>query len=227
MAAAGVDTNRNGRANFVYVGADRNRDGIPDAVQGRAAASPARYGPPVLLGNPYQGKAAASAPATTVAVVAQRPSADSCDAAALASVICLIASLCTIVIGSIYIFLKITNANWKFSSCGLFEEDCNYAWRQVFTFRPDILLTMWTPLVLGTIGTSIHFRNLRFCAFFDQLLPTTYTHYAIFMTVTALFANMGYTGQAGVMIGSLCIIAAFVCVVAKSVDHAYIKTVGN
>jgi len=35
MAAAGVDTTHDGRANYFYVGADRNHDGIPDAFQRR------------------------------------------------------------------------------------------------------------------------------------------------------------------------------------------------
>jgi len=33
MAAAGIDTTGDGRANLVYVGADRNMDGIPDALE--------------------------------------------------------------------------------------------------------------------------------------------------------------------------------------------------
>lgn len=33
MAVAGVDTSHDGRANYFYVGADRNHDGIPDALQ--------------------------------------------------------------------------------------------------------------------------------------------------------------------------------------------------
>lgn len=34
MAVAGVDVTHNGRADLFYIGADRNRDGIPDALQG-------------------------------------------------------------------------------------------------------------------------------------------------------------------------------------------------
>lgn len=34
MAAMGVDTTGDGMANYTYVGADMNRDGIPDALQG-------------------------------------------------------------------------------------------------------------------------------------------------------------------------------------------------
>mmetsp|Transcript_66318 Transcript_66318/g.104908 ORF Transcript_66318/g.104908 Transcript_66318/m.104908 type:complete len:301 (+) Transcript_66318:108-1010(+) len=33
MAVAGVDTNHDGRPNYLYVGADRNLDGVPDALQ--------------------------------------------------------------------------------------------------------------------------------------------------------------------------------------------------
>merc|ERR1719329_1309578 len=36
QAAVGVDTNLDGRANFMYVGADRNHDGVPDALESRS-----------------------------------------------------------------------------------------------------------------------------------------------------------------------------------------------
>lgn len=39
VAAAAVDTNHDGHANFVYVGVDRNQDGIPDALQAGPASA--------------------------------------------------------------------------------------------------------------------------------------------------------------------------------------------
>merc|ERR1719491_672280 len=50
FAAAGVDVNHDGRANYMYVGADRRGDGIPDA-----------------LGRPYQ------APVATMPMTAYMP----------------------------------------------------------------------------------------------------------------------------------------------------------
>jgi hypothetical protein len=44
MAVAGVDTNHDGRPNYIYVGEDRNRDGIPDALQARPPAPMATVG---------------------------------------------------------------------------------------------------------------------------------------------------------------------------------------
>lgn len=40
MAAMGVDTTGDGIANYTYVGADMNRDGIPDALQGGMQVAP-------------------------------------------------------------------------------------------------------------------------------------------------------------------------------------------
>jgi len=55
VAVAGVDTNRDGRANIVVMGSDRNRDGIPDVLQAS--------GPPV----------AGTLPAAAPPVVGQLP----------------------------------------------------------------------------------------------------------------------------------------------------------
>lgn len=51
MAVAGVDTNHDGRPNYLYVGADRNLDGIPDALQARPRPPPmAMPGPNYYMG---------------------------------------------------------------------------------------------------------------------------------------------------------------------------------
>merc|ERR1719272_1708866 len=51
MAAAGVDTNHDGRANYVCVGPDLNRDGIPDALQRPMSSMPmSSIGQPMLQG---------------------------------------------------------------------------------------------------------------------------------------------------------------------------------
>merc|ERR1719498_1040878 len=42
IATVGVDTTGDGRANYTYTGMDRNRDGIPDALQSQV--SPPRGG---------------------------------------------------------------------------------------------------------------------------------------------------------------------------------------
>jgi hypothetical protein len=48
MAALGVDTNGDGRANFTYVGVDMNRDGIPDALQAPQVTTVQEYKPRVF-----------------------------------------------------------------------------------------------------------------------------------------------------------------------------------
>jgi len=219
VATVGVDVNHDGRADYIYQGTDRNRDGIPDALQQKTA--------PVLLGNPQ----AHAPPRVKVQVALPAPpttarSHERCDAAGIASVTCLVASFCTVAIGVIYIGSKLWNANLRFGSCDVFEADCNIMWRQVFTLRPDVVFSLWTPLLLGTHGVSIHFKQFQLSPFLEQLLPLTYTHYAIFMVVSALFANAGYTGKCGVLAAALSLLAAIVCFVVRFLGHVLIRILG-
>lgn len=246
MAAAAVDINRDGRANFWVIGADRNRDGVPDACQRTAqqtAPSPAFYAngrpqhaaaspptAPVLLGafngHPPQVKPASAVRQSPAPVVRGSVSSASCDAAAVASVVCLIASISTIGVGLVYVVLKLLKITLEFSSCDFFDETCNQTWRNVFTFRPSVLFTLWTPTFLGIVGASVHFQSLRLCSLFDQIAPATYTQYAWFMLLTALVGNIGYLGQCGVIIGIYSLVAALVCIVVRLIGHIGIKTIG-
>merc|ERR1719163_1402452 len=63
-AMAGVDLTGDGRANFVYVGADTNRDGIPDALQ-RSSPSPPRVRDRNSSGQPLNAPLAAAGVDTT------------------------------------------------------------------------------------------------------------------------------------------------------------------
>jgi len=147
----------------------------------------------------------------------------SCDAGLIASIFCFICSFLTLSVGLIYIFLKIVNLTLLFDGCGLFEEDCNREWRTVFTLRPEVLLDLWTPTIFGLLGLSIHCTAFQPCPLVAKLLPMTYIQYAFLMTVTALFANFGYLGKAGIIVGILCLIAALFCIVVRLLGDVFIK----
>merc|ERR1740129_2595889 len=51
MAVAGLDLNHDGRANVLVVGADRNRDGMPDVLERRAVVGGGGYGNNVPVGR--------------------------------------------------------------------------------------------------------------------------------------------------------------------------------
>lgn len=221
MATVGLDINRDGRTDYIYQGADQNCDGIPDALQQKKPV-------PVLLGNPqvHAGphvKARVVHPAPPTTACRREP----CDAAGIASVTCLVASICTAAIGMIYIVSKAFNANLEFGACSLFEPDCNRTWREVFSLRPRIIFSLWTPLLFGLLGVSVHFKPVQLSPFSELLLPTTYTHYAVFMVVSALFANAGYTGKCGVLMAGFSIIAAILCIIARLLGVVLIRIVGR
>mmetsp|Transcript_101405 Transcript_101405/g.160346 ORF Transcript_101405/g.160346 Transcript_101405/m.160346 type:complete len:156 (+) Transcript_101405:79-546(+) len=149
-----------------------------------------------------------------------------CDGGVVASAFCFVSSCFTFALGIGYIISKILNITLLFESCDFFDEDCNHQWRTVFTLNPEVILDMWTPFIFGLLGISIHIKALQFCPMVTQFLPVTYVQYAIFMIMSALFACIGYMGQAGVIVGIVCLIAAIMCVVVRLLGEVYLKAVG-
>merc|ERR1719210_705935 len=115
------------------------------------------------------------------------------------------------------------NMHIAFESCELLEEDCNQEWRGLFTLRPNVLFDVWTPLLFGILGTSIHVHNLRFCFFFEWLLPRSYVQYAFFMLTTALIADFGYCGKAGVIVGAVSVVSFVLCIIVRLTGESAIK----
>mmetsp|Transcript_26513 Transcript_26513/g.76449 ORF Transcript_26513/g.76449 Transcript_26513/m.76449 type:complete len:156 (-) Transcript_26513:146-613(-) len=147
----------------------------------------------------------------------------SCDVGVITSCLCFIASLFTTLQGIAYLILRLEGLDMRWEECSFFEQDCNYPWRGIFSFRPNILFDVWTPLLLGVLGMSIHVMALRFCALFQSLLPATYIHYAFFMAITALFGNVGYIGQCGVIIAILSGVAVLFCILARLLGEGSVK----
>eukprot|EP00420_Gonyaulax_spinifera_P038311 CAMPEP_0197886604 /NCGR_PEP_ID=MMETSP1439-20131203/16974_1 /TAXON_ID=66791 /ORGANISM="Gonyaulax spinifera, Strain CCMP409" /LENGTH=150 /DNA_ID=CAMNT_0043506411 /DNA_START=88 /DNA_END=540 /DNA_ORIENTATION=- len=131
------------------------------------------------------------------------------DAGTIASCLCFICSLCTLALGVLFLVLTAHDLRLEFSDCGFLEEDCNRAWRHVFTFRPEIVFDLWTPIVIGTLGICIHLKSVKFS------WVANYVQYSLFMLVNALFANFGYCGQGGILLGALSLLAVVGCIVAR------------
>jgi len=136
--------------------------------------------------------------------------------------------------GIIYLILKIKDLDVEFGDCGFIEPaDCNGPhwngdwfhgrgvhgphWRSVFTLNPVILLDLWTPVIIGALGVCIHLKSLNFP------YVKNYETYAVFMVVTALFANVGYAAQLGVIIAFLSGVAALMCLVARLTGEKALK----
>mmetsp|Transcript_62864 Transcript_62864/g.158721 ORF Transcript_62864/g.158721 Transcript_62864/m.158721 type:complete len:156 (-) Transcript_62864:234-701(-) len=147
----------------------------------------------------------------------------SCDVGTFTSSVCFIASLCTLLAGILYIILRLEHMHVHFEHCGFLQEDCNKWWRKLFTLRPNYLFDVWTPLIIGILGSSIHIQSLRFASFFESLLPQNYVQYAFFMLLTALFANFGYCGQFGVLVGALSTLGFLLCVIARFMGEGGVK----
>jgi len=133
----------------------------------------------------------------------------SASAGTVASVLCFIASVLTLLVGLIHFVQKAEDLDVNFSDCSFFQEDCNGGWRNVFTFRPNVFFDIWTPLVFGLLGIGLH------CRFVYYKIVLNYMTYAFFMIVTALFANVGYVGLCGVLAAAFSVACALVCVIVR------------
>ena len=146
-----------------------------------------------------------------------------CDASLLASALGLIASTCTLGLGVVYLILRFQQTPLAFARCDFAEADCNWRWRQVFTLNPVRLLDQWTPILFGVLGMAVHLRHLKFCKFESRLLPNSYLQYSAFLAVATLFANFGYCGRLGVLVGSLDLLAALSCLAAWLMGETVLK----
>merc|ERR1719374_412995 len=135
------------------------------------------------------------------------------DVSTIASALSFIGSVCTIVVGVVFLIDKMDAARLK-TNCKLFEPDCNKGWRDVFTLNPIVMLDFWTPVILGLLGSAVHLKQLR-SGGMETFMPSNYIQYALLMLVTGLFGDFGYTGMAGVLVGALCVVASLCCVIAK------------
>mmetsp|Transcript_71456 Transcript_71456/g.201730 ORF Transcript_71456/g.201730 Transcript_71456/m.201730 type:complete len:151 (-) Transcript_71456:212-664(-) len=141
-----------------------------------------------------------------------------CDFALITSCLCFIASCLTLVQGIAFLFFKVKNLEVLFQDCdGLLEpEDCNVQWRAVFTLRPEVLLDLWTPVILGALGIAIHLKR-------DRSPIKSYVAYAFFMFTTATFGNIGYLSQAGIFLAVFTTIALAFCLVARLMGEKQVR----
>ena len=134
-----------------------------------------------------------------------------CNAVGIVRILMLLSGVLTCVVGVIHVADAIhpwcTDATadvscvgrylvWNSGDAGALR-DSNKAplWRSIFSFSPSIFLDLWTPLFFGLISVFLHFPGLRM-----KSLNNWY-RISLFFLITALFANFGYTGNLGIIVG--------------------------
>eukprot|EP00928_Gymnodinium_smaydae_P090774 TRINITY_DN74501_c0_g1_i1.p2 TRINITY_DN74501_c0_g1~~TRINITY_DN74501_c0_g1_i1.p2 ORF type:complete len:184 (+),score=49.37 TRINITY_DN74501_c0_g1_i1:27-554(+) len=139
---------------------------------------------------------------------------------ALASLVAwngLFASIFTLIIGIIYIKVKMVNLNWKlewqdcdFTNKGPYEPwiDCNMMWATVFGI---VGVAFWAPVSFGLAGLYLQRPPLLKADHF----PKTFSQYGGLMIVQASYANFGYCGKLGVVCGAYSVFVALLCFAAS------------
>eukprot|EP00405_Crypthecodinium_cohnii_P009909 CAMPEP_0206428290 /NCGR_PEP_ID=MMETSP0324_2-20121206/5565_1 /ASSEMBLY_ACC=CAM_ASM_000836 /TAXON_ID=2866 /ORGANISM="Crypthecodinium cohnii, Strain Seligo" /LENGTH=300 /DNA_ID=CAMNT_0053893767 /DNA_START=169 /DNA_END=1071 /DNA_ORIENTATION=- len=116
----------------------------------------------------------------------------------------------------------------RFEECeSLLEEDCNIIWQSFFTFDPETLLDIWTPVILGLSGAVMHLPSLRHFSLLEWFLPHNYTHYSFFMVVAAFCGNIGYVGKLGIILGCATLLGAFLCLLTYFLGQNIVVLAGS
>jgi len=86
-------------------------------------------------------------------------------------------------------------------------------WRDFFTFEPDRLADIWTPMIFGVLSVSLHFGHTRWDA-----ISGNWIVFMIYLVVQSLWGSIGYAGNIGVITGFLGFFCAFLCVICAWFD---------
>mmetsp|Transcript_105131 Transcript_105131/g.339066 ORF Transcript_105131/g.339066 Transcript_105131/m.339066 type:complete len:151 (-) Transcript_105131:16-468(-) len=141
-----------------------------------------------------------------------------CDVGLAASCASFMGSLGTLLVGVVYVVKRAGDRRLpSFDKCGFMEPDCNKDWRKVFTLQPEVLLDLWTPFVIGALGTCLHLKSPRLTFVRD------YLQYGLFMLLTALVADVGYLGQCGMLVAVLSVVATGLCIFAHVAGERTLK----
>merc|ERR1712129_677375 len=77
------------------------------------------------------------------------------------SILAVVASFLALVLGIIYMILRLKDLGDK---CELIKpEDCNLAWRSIFTLNSVVVFNLLIPTLLGLVGIVLHFRFIIRC----------------------------------------------------------------
>mmetsp|Transcript_90907 Transcript_90907/g.190081 ORF Transcript_90907/g.190081 Transcript_90907/m.190081 type:complete len:160 (-) Transcript_90907:267-746(-) len=138
-----------------------------------------------------------------------------CSLGFAVSWICFVISIATMGMGFLYVFLRFKEVDpLDFDGCDIkIGEFCK--WRMIFTIRPTMLLDLWTPVIMGLLGTAVHVHALRFSNIVLWFLPHGYVGYGVFMIIMALVANFGYCGQLGLILAFCSLAGALLCFIAR------------
>lgn len=119
------------------------------------------------------------------------------------------ASLCTFVLGIIHICFISVSIVWP-SSHEKVTTDVNTSWRlRLFTFAPDAMCDIWTPVVMGLIGMVVHLTQYN-C----KTITDNYVRFFIYHFLTGLFGALGYRGGLGILVSIplwLCCLLSLMC----------------
>lgn len=75
--------------------------------------------------------------------------------------------------------------------------DTNVEWRLIFSLRPEIFVDLFTPLVFGLAEALQHLSP----QYMNKSIAGTWVVRAIWFFIMSLFAQFGYGGNLGVLVG--------------------------
>lgn len=125
----------------------------------------------------------------------------------------LVASIGLFVLGVFHVCFSHAHIVWPE---GKITDDVNAdPWRgRLFTFQPDAFADIWTPMVMGIAGVTVHFQT-----FACDIIGASFLHYFIYQFLSGLIGSIGYRGGLGILISVLPFLSAAFSLACYFVDN--------
>lgn len=108
-----------------------------------------------------------------------------------------------------HLYNELDDVELEWSDDGEPIDETTTAWRSIFTFKPDTLCDVWTPVIFALLAVSQLVPGLQYGG-----LTATYLRCTVFHVVMALFGAWGYAGNLGIITGAVEIVTGAAALVA-------------
>jgi len=83
------------------------------------------------------------------------------------------------------------------------------SWRGVFSFKPEVFVDLWTPMLFGVISVFLHMGQTRSTKIADNWL-----RFSFWFLIQACWGSFGYAGNIGIITGFWGIAVSFFALIA-------------
>lgn len=129
--------------------------------------------------------------------------------------ICFAAAVATIVVGIVHAVNSFRGSTASLHWSDKFFDETNESFAEAFLLTPYQIAKHWQPLLLGFIALGQHIKVT-----YVRALHTNWFQATVFYLLLAFFGNLGFAGNIGLIGGSICLLASFLCLCMSCLDRS-------